>query len=167
MLWLQRQHTAGRRNLADAVSDFSNRPLDFSGLQNAALAVAAAYRNEGWIVRVYLPEQDVSSGTVTIQVVEARLGSVQIDGASRRISSGKIRRVVEDAQTPGAAVNSDALDRALLLVSDLPGVIASGRLSAGLTPAETDLILSIADAQMVNGKAYADNSGSRFTGEGG
>jgi hemolysin activation/secretion protein len=45
------------KRLTAAVSAFINQPLDFAGLQNAALAVAAAYRNAGWVVRVYLPEQ--------------------------------------------------------------------------------------------------------------
>ncbi len=154
------------RILTEAVSAFVGRSLDFSGLQNAALAVAAAYRKDGWVVRVYLPEQDVSSGTVTIQVVEARLGAIRTEGESSRISTGRVRRVVQDAQPVGTAVSTDAVDRGLLLVNDLPGVIATGRLSEGLTPTETDLVLSVGDAQMVTGKVYADNTGSRFTGSG-
>lgn len=152
------------KRLTASVKEFVSRPLDFAGLQNAALAVAAAYRKAGWVVRVYLPEQDVTGGAVTIQIVEARFGGVRIEGEPSHISTEHVKRVVEHAQEPGAPVSADSLDRALLLVNDLPGVSATGRLSEGRNPAETDLILSIADASMVSGRVYADNAGARVTG---
>jgi len=152
------------KRLAEVVKEFLNRPLDFAGLQNAALAVANAYRQAGWVVRVYLPEQDVTGGTVTIQIVEASFGAVRVEGESNHISTEQVKRVIEHAQRPGSAVSADALDRGLLLVGDLPGVTAMGRLSEGRNPAETDLILTVDDAPMVSGKVYADNAGARVTG---
>lgn len=44
--------------LAPAVADFLNRPLDFSQLNAAVAAVAEVYRAAGWIVNAYLPQQD-------------------------------------------------------------------------------------------------------------
>ena len=58
----------GEPQLSAAVADFVNRELDFAGLQRVADAVAAAYREAGWLVRAYLPEQDISEGVVTVQV---------------------------------------------------------------------------------------------------
>ena len=37
--------------------------------------LAAAYREAGWVVRAYLPQQDIAGGTVTIQIVEAIFGA--------------------------------------------------------------------------------------------
>jgi hemolysin activation/secretion protein len=150
--------------LAPAVASYLNRPLDFAGLQNAALAVATAYRQAGWVVRVYLPQQDVTSGTVTLQVVEAHFGKVQLDGQSHRVSGTRLRSMVEGAQAPGAPVSADALDRALLLIDDLPGVSAKGRLSAGQNPAETDLVLAVSDGARFASDVFADNAGARYTG---
>jgi hemolysin activation/secretion protein len=152
------------KRLAESVSGFINKPLDFAGLQNAAVAVATAYRNAGWVVRVYLPEQDVTGGTVTIQIVEASFGEVRIEGESKHIANSRIKHVVENAQRPGTTVSADSLDRALLLLSDLPGLSATGRLSEGHNPTETDLIVTVDDASMVSGKVYADNAGARVTG---
>jgi hemolysin activation/secretion protein len=61
-------------------------------------------------------------------------------------------------------VNVEDLDRALLLISDLPGVIATGRLSPGDNHAETDLTLVVQDAALVDGNVTVDNAGARFTG---
>lgn len=154
------------QQLAPAVASYLDRPLDFAGLQNAALAVAAAYRQAGWIARVYLPQQDVTSGTVTLQVVEARFGKVQFDGGTHRVSDSRLRGIVEAAQPPGAPVSAEALDRALLLVDDLPGVSAKGQLSTGQAAAETDLMLSVTDSPLFASDVFADNAGSRYTGGG-
>ena len=52
--------------LAPGLAPFVGQALDFAGLQSTADAVAAAYREAGWIVRAYLPEQDISEGTLTL-----------------------------------------------------------------------------------------------------
>ena len=74
-----------------ALAGFVGRELDFAGLQRASDAVAAAYRDAGWIVRVYLPEQDISAGVVTLQVVEARFAGLRFEGdASRLVQRSQI-----------------------------------------------------------------------------
>ncbi len=150
--------------LAQAVAPFLGRPLDFAGLQNAAIAVANAYRDKGWVVRAYLPQQDVTIGLVTIQVIEAKLGAVRMEGDATRISSKRLQRIVEASQKPGDLVSVDALDRGLLLLNDLPGVTATARLAPGVNDAQTDLIVAANDGALVNGAVTADNAGSRFTG---
>jgi hemolysin activation/secretion protein len=151
------------RQLAAVVAGFTDRPLNFTELQSAAVAVATAYRKAGWIVRVYLPQQDITGGAVTIQVVEAKFGAVRIEGKTR-VAAARIERVVENAQPAGTPVNAAALDRALLLVDDLPGVSAKGRLDTGRNQAETDLVLSLADGHAVSGDVDEDNGGARSTG---
>jgi hemolysin activation/secretion protein len=154
------------KQLAPVVESFRNRPLDFAQLQNAAIAVAAAYRRAGWVVRVYLPQQDITSGVVTIQIVEAKFGVVRVEGKGERVYAEQVQRIVENAQAPGAAVNADALDRGLLLVGDLPGVVAAGRLEQGRNQAETDLVVSVAGSSLLSGTVTADNAGERATGVG-
>jgi hemolysin activation/secretion protein len=152
--------------LAPSVAHFVNRPLDFAELQNAAISVASAYRRAGWVVRVYLPEQDITSGTVTIQIIEAKFGAVRVEGRSKRVYAGRMTSIVEAAQPHEMPVNADALDRALLLIGDLPGVSVTGRLAEGEVQAETDLILAETDGPLISGSAIADNDGARSTGAG-
>jgi hemolysin activation/secretion protein len=152
------------QQLAPAVAGYLNRALSFTDLQNAAIAVANAYREAGWVVRAYLPEQDITGGVVTIQIIEATLGAVRVEGEARRVRAGPLKRILAAAQAPGKPVNVRALDRGLLLVNDLPGVLATGRLSQGSNPAETDLVVTVEDAPLVNGNFTVDDAGSRFTG---
>ena len=152
------------KQLLPAIASFVGRSLTFADLQNAAIAVATAYRRAGWVVEAYLPKQDVTSGQVTIQIVEAKLGEVRIEGSTQRASNSRLQGIVDAAQRPGAPLNADALDRALLLMGDLPGVVATGSLGEGTGQAQTNLVLNVKDGPKVLGEVIADNEGARYTG---
>ncbi|HVY24800.1 MAG TPA: ShlB/FhaC/HecB family hemolysin secretion/activation protein [Steroidobacteraceae bacterium] len=149
------------------VARYLNRPLDFNELQQAALAVADAYRKAGWIVRAYLPVQTIGKGVVNIAIVEAKFGQTRLQGESpHRLAFKRIESIVSTQQAAGAPLDVNKLDRALLLISDLPGVTVSGNLAAGKHEGETDLVLRVHDDSPVSGNLTVDNAGSRFTGEG-
>ena len=155
----------GAEQLAPAVADYLNRPLDFAQIQKAAAAVAARYRADGWVVRAYLPQQQIDDGVVTIHVIEAVFGGVRLEGEPPlRLKLSTALSFVDGAVKKGEPLNGDAIDRALLLVDDLPGVAASGSLSAGSKEGETDLVLKLADEPLITGDAGVDNTGSRSTG---
>lgn len=148
---------------------FVGRPLSFAELQNVAAAVADAYRAAGYVVRVFLPQQELSDGgVVTLQIVEARFGEVRIQpekpGGKQRVNEARLRGTVLAAQPKGAPVSNTAIDRALLLADDLPGVQAGGALAAGQVEGETDLVLRVAAEPVVGGDVRIDNTGSRSTG---
>jgi hemolysin activation/secretion protein len=151
--------------LEPSVAEFKDRELGFDGLQRATDAVAAAYQRSGWITRVYLPEQDVSEGLITIQVVEARFSGVRMEGdPPKRVLPSEIEAFFRAAQGIGQPLNSLALDRALLLVDDLPGVSVAGTLAPGQTDGQTSLVLQSTDEPLFYGDAGLDNNGSRSTG---
>ena len=150
--------------LAPAVAPFLDRPLDYNQLQAAAAAVAETYRAAGWVVRAYLPQQDIKDGIVTLQIIEAVFGGVKLEGRAARVAGEQLLRNVSAQQAGGAPLNADALDRALLLADDLPGVTVAGSLAAGAAEGQTDLILKIADEPLLTGEAGFDTTGSRSTG---
>jgi hemolysin activation/secretion protein len=151
--------------LVSAVSEFAGQQLGFEGLQRAADAVAAAYREAGWIVRVYLPEQDVSAGTITLQVVEARFAGLRIEGApSKLVIASELQAWFNTHQATGKPLNATALDRALLLTDDLPGVSVAGSLAPGAADGETALVLQTSDEPLLYGDIGLDNTGARSTG---
>ena len=155
----------GTEQLQPALAPFLNRPLDYTQLQAAAAAVADVYRAAGWIVRAYLPEQDVVGGVVTIQIIEAVFGGVQLEGpAATRVPLAQILRGFDAQQKVGAPLNTDAIDRALLLVDDLPGVVVTGSLREGAQASQTDLVIKLGDEPLVVGEVNLDNTGSRSTG---
>jgi hemolysin activation/secretion protein len=155
----------GAEQLTPALSEFVGRELDFAGLQRAADTVAAAYREAGWLVRVYLPEQDVSEGTITLQVVEARFAGVRFEGeSSQHVMRTELQAWFQARQAEGDFLNANNLDRALLLTDDLPGVSVAGTLAPGAQDGETALVLQTTDEPFIYGDIGLDNTGARATG---
>jgi hemolysin activation/secretion protein len=158
-------HLISSEKLASVVDAFRGRPLDFNGLNTAASAVAKAYNDAGWIVRVFLPQQDITTGMVTMQVVEARFGGIRMEGeASQRIAPSELAAWFNFHQKEGQPLNANALDRALLLADDLAGVSVSGTLVQGQTEGETALALQSTDEARLYGDITLDNTGARSTG---
>lgn len=149
-----------------AVAPFISRPLDYAELRAAAQAVAWAYRQAGWVVSATLPEQDVSDGIVRIAINHAVFGGVEVTGPQASDSRGaSVERYVTAQQARGQAVRVEPLDRALLLINDLPGVRATGALREGQQAGETELVVNLDPGVTQYGDVSFDNSGTRSAGE--
>lgn len=147
------------------VAPWLSRPLDFADLQRAVAAVGEAYRAQGWVARAYLPEQEVNAGSVTVQLVEAVMGRVQIEAAQDlRYPLTQAQAVVQAAQARGEPLHAGAIDRALLILQDTPGLRAKANLAAGQAEGETDLLLRLDSTPVLTGDVGLDNTGSRSTG---
>lgn len=157
--------TLTKEQLTPVVATFLNRPLSFTQLQQAADAVTASYRDAGWIVRAYLPKQNIIDGVVTIQVTEAVFGKSFLLGSSPvRMAVQRLIDMMSAAQKPGQAMSARTVDRALLLMDDLPGVSVAGSMVEGEQSGETDVMLYVTDEPALTGTVSTDNSGSRSTG---
>lgn len=115
-----------------------------------------------FLARVNLPEQTVSNGIFTFIVSEGRYGSIAIKNKSS-LSDFVHHRILSDIQS-GDAVLSSALERQLLLLSDLPGVVVTSTLSPGVEAGTSDLHIELDDAVHFTGNVNFDNQGNAFTG---
>ena len=152
-------------DLDAAVQPYLGRMLGLEDLRAAARALADLYRRRGYFARAVLPPQDVSSGTVRIQVVEGRFGKLVIDDQARRADGVFVAQVVGARLKEGALYSADALERGLLIANDLPGVRADGLLKAGREHGTSDLALTVRDAPLVRGSIGGDNGGAVSTGQ--
>lgn len=155
----------GDAQLRAAVAHLVGRPLGYSALQSSAEAVADLYRQRGLVVQAYLPAQDIAQGEVTVVVVEAVFGQAVVAGVpGQRVNPQRVMDLVRRQQAAGAFVQVDAIERALLLADDLPGVSVTGNLAPGAQDGQTDLVLQLADEPFTVGSASLDNTGSVSTG---
>ena len=151
--------------LSAALAPLLGRPLDFARLQSSPLVVADLYRDKGWVVQTSLPGQDIEQGMVTIEIVEAVFGQVLIAGSpATRVLKEDVLGIFARQQPSGKFLNINAVDRALLLADDLPGVSVSGTLAQGAQAGQTDLVLQLADEPGLIGSVSADNTGAVSTG---
>ncbi len=113
------------------VVELVGHSLTLAELEHAAQRLAAYYRERGWYARAYLPEQDVTDGSLRIQVHEGRYDTSYLtvqDG--QRANAANVQRVITQRLLAGEPLSAAALERGLLLANDLPGIQANGLLPA-------------------------------------
>ncbi|MBY5269409.1 hypothetical protein BB931_01060 [Spiribacter salinus] len=158
--------------LAESVEQGIGKALDFEGLQALAERATRKLKDEGWVLaRAFLPEQDVSDGEITIQVVAGQLDTQgrafrieAIGSRPLRIDPERLGRILTALIPEGDPVRQADLDRAVLLINDLPGIEALARLEAGETPGSTHILLSVREGPLWSGSFNGSNHGSRSTG---
>ncbi len=137
--------------------------LDLAGLKTLAARITDYYTSRGYFVaQAYLPAQDVQSGTVTIAVVEGRLGAIGLRNESRLADS--VANGMLDGLEVGDPVAVAPIERRLLMLSDLPGVRVRSTLSPGTAVGTSDLLVDITPGRSITGSVEADNAGNRYTG---
>jgi hemolysin activation/secretion protein len=158
---------ATEAELQAAVAGWVGRTLSGAELQDATAAATTLLRQKGFLLaRAYLPRQDVSAGTVEIAIVQAKVdGAVGIRrGEGSRISETHLQAVADAAVAPGEPLQEQGLERALLLINDLPGVMGRVLLEQGGAPGTTRVSLDVSESNLFSGSVWADNFGSRYTG---
>ena len=147
------------------VADLIGREQGLSQLNAAAARITAYYRERGFAVaRAYLPAQDITSGAVTISVIEGRIASQRLTNKSR-LSDASAQAYVGQLKD-GEVIRSSQIDRGLLLLQDTPGVGNSrATLQPGASVGTSELLIELDPANAFNGNLALDNYGSRYTGE--
>lgn len=145
-----------------AVTDpYIGRNVTLGDLEALAQAITAKYRERGFfLATAVVPVQTVRDGVVEISVIEGRLGKVDVVVApDAPISEARVRAFVAPLQ-PGEAVNARRYERAMLLLSDQPGIRASSGLQEGVQTGTTDLSVEVTAAPRFAFTAEADNQGT-------
>ncbi|RRN80522.1 ShlB/FhaC/HecB family hemolysin secretion/activation protein [Pseudoxanthomonas sp. SGD-10] len=150
--------------LQEALAPWRDRPLRFSDLQAALRRIVALYRAHGWFARAELPEQDITDGTVVVQVLEGRLGRIGVLDAGSRARGDFVAAMAGRGLRAGEPYPMWRLERGLLLANDLPGVYVDGVLQPGQEPGTSDLVLQVEDGPLFGGSLAVGNDGSRYTG---
>jgi hemolysin activation/secretion protein len=147
-----------------AVSGFQpGRELDLRDLREMAGKISDFYNRHGdFVAQAYVPAQDIESGAVTIVVVEGRYGKIGLD--NRTNLSDHLAASILHGLKAGSPVAAGPLERRLLLLSDVPGVLVRSTLSPGSEVGTSDLTVSLRPAPRVSGSIDADNAGDPFSG---
>jgi hemolysin activation/secretion protein len=148
------------------VADKVGQNVSFADLEALAARVSAHYRDAGYaLAQVVLPAQSVSGGNVAMSIIEGRLNEVRIESqGDLPVSEAFVRKVIAPVRT-GAPLQRRVLERAMLLLTDLPGLAPQSSLESGNEPGTFDLIIDLKPGKRVNYSIDADNYGSRSTRE--
>jgi hemolysin activation/secretion protein len=145
------------------VASGEGRTLTLSELQGLAERITQFYHQHGYpLSRAYVPAQTISDGEVTFAVLEARYGAVTLNNTS--MTSTRPLAATLAPVASGSPVSEITLDRTLLLLSDIPGVIVNSTLRPGTAPGTSDLEVDTSDAARYSGLVAVDDFGNPYTG---
>lgn len=125
--------------------------------------ITKLYIDKGYITSgAFVPNQDISTEIVTIQVVEGEIENVELRGL-QRLQSGYIRSRIARATT--VPLNRKRLEEALQLLQLDPLIErVNAELTAGKTPGNNILLLEIKEAAAFHFGIVAGNSQSPSVG---
>ena len=141
--------------------------LSYNELQALADKVSAYLRQKGWfLAHAHLPKQDVTVGTIEIVITQGKSdGSVSIKtDKSVRINPCVLRGIGNKATIAGQPVNKQQLERAVLLINDLPGMSARSFVAPGTQTGSSKVEIDVSEGSPLNGFVWGDNYGNRYTG---
>lgn len=152
----------------DILDGYQGRLLSFEDIRRVAEAVVTRYREHDYLtVSAYLPEQNLSSGEVTIKVVEAKVGKVTVEGA-KHYDPQFVKWMFDpalDAQRNGdALLKRSDVQRQLLLINDNLDLSARSVFREGSREGEVDLVLQVEDDLPLHLTLDYNNLGARTTG---
>jgi hemolysin activation/secretion protein len=154
--------------LQELVRNWVGKEVTFAELQYLAQVVTVYLRDtRGYLLaRAYLPRQDVTEGIIEIAVVPGHLDSSAVINIKEpsRVRTSVLQGIADRAVPEDSPARMDRLERAVLLMNDLPGVEARASLEPGQDPGSTSLIINASEGRLLQGTISADNHGSRYTG---
>jgi hemolysin activation/secretion protein len=147
--------------LQEELWDYLNAVVEVSALQKLADKITRFYKDKGYfLTRAYLPPQSIKGGELLIKVREGRLGEIIIRG-NKRYSRDLIRNTLKIIRGEGAVRTAD-VERALLLLTDIPGLTVKATFKPGAKPATSDIVLDVTEDRPVKAGLDFDNFGSEF-----
>ena len=153
----------GTQTLHALVADAEGKTLTLSQLDELAGRITDYYHSHGYpLARAIIPPQTIQNGVVHIEIIEARYGKVKLDNSSR-VNESLLEATLGSLQG-GQPIGQAEMDRALLLLSDIPGVTVNATLKPGEAAGTSDLLVITAPGPAAAGNVALDDYGNRYTG---
>ena len=149
--------------------EFIGEEVSLNMVWNIARDITDLYHRKGYFLsRAFVPEQEIASGHVRLQVVEGFVGRVEMPDS---LKADRLITRETDKITQKRPLRRQDLETLLLNLNDLPGVVFDALLkpeeqtSVGVPAGQVVLVLD-AEATAPHAQASIDNYGSKFLGPG-
>jgi hemolysin activation/secretion protein len=152
-----------REQLEEQTRPLTGQRRSFSDVQRALEIVERAYSDAGWsAVQVVLPEQQLERGEIRLQIIEAKIGRLIVEG-NKFFDDPNIRSSVPSL-VPGKAPNINGIARNLRVANENPAKQTQVLLRSGQEEATVDAVLRVVDEKPEKYSFTVDNTGSPQTG---
>jgi len=154
------------RELLDLIADGVGKTLTLEQIEHRVARIGSYYHSRGYVLaRAYVPGQTIQDAVVEVVVAEGRLGNVMVDtGKVRGIDAQRIDSIVAPLRDGSRVAHMPSIERALLILSSLPGVTARGTLQRGTQADTADLLIELESGDRLEVSSAIDNFGTPYTG---
>ncbi|WP_374341199.1 ShlB/FhaC/HecB family hemolysin secretion/activation protein [Methyloversatilis sp.] len=145
------------------LAPYTGAEVGFGQIEAARAALQTAYHQRGFgAAQVGIPEQELSGGTVILEVLEPRLSEVTVQGA-RHHDEQNIRGSLPGL-ADGRMPNTTEVARQLSLANENSSKQTEVTFKSGRKPGEIGATISVADDNPLRRFVTVDNSGTPATG---
>ncbi|SCZ56128.1 ShlB/FhaC/HecB family hemolysin secretion/activation protein [Thiohalomonas denitrificans] len=149
--------------LREVVAEMEGRELTLREIYQVADRLTDFYQKEGYsLTTVTVPAQRMRDGILRLEVVEGRVGELVLRD-NQLYSDAFLKRRLQRV-APGSIVRFSDLEREILLLNDLPGLVARSVMQPGDDYGTTDLHLTMEENRFA-GLATFDNHGREVVGK--
>jgi hemolysin activation/secretion protein len=153
-------------DLQPVYADRLGTTITLTELYGIAADLTRKYRNDGYVLtQVIVPPQEIENGSAKLRVVEGYIDDITVQGdADNDQTLNLMRAYTAHIRTGEGAVNIRDLERALLLINDLPGVSARSIISPSPDKVGGADLRVIVTRDPFEGMVGIDNQGTRYLG---
>jgi len=126
--------------LQQVVAPYEGKSMTLLAIYDVSDLLTRYYRTHGYtLASAFVPEQQVASGVIQIEIIEGKLGAVRTEGL-RRTKDSVVQWQLNELKT-GEVVRDAPLEREVLLLNDMPGLDTRAILTPGAEFGTSDLVL--------------------------
>ncbi|MPL65723.1 Heme/hemopexin transporter protein HuxB [bioreactor metagenome] len=141
---------------------YENREISISELNEAVSKINELYKKKNYITaKAVLPQQTIKDGVVRIQLVEGRLGELQLSGNQYTRNMFVFDRL---NLAKGSLVRLDSLEQQLTHFNMTNDLRLRAELKPGAEFGTTDIVLIAEEPENEQFFLFSDNAGSKNTG---
>lgn len=149
-------------DFSSLVEKYENREVSLTELKDLSKEIEREYLRKGVIAAVFLPPQDIKDETVSLQVVEARMGELSIQ---EHKYFAKERLNYYWRVSPGSILCYDKISKGIQQMNKNPDRQVKAALHAGKIPGTTDVALTPQTNFPIHFTSSYDKEGSSSTGK--
>ncbi len=143
------------------IKPYENQKMDFAKLNALCELITSLYRAQGYITSfAYVPPQTMENGVVEIEIVEAKIGKVSVEGNhyfKESLYQKDMKPLKEEV------FRYQNLEGALSRLNQKPDRKARAYLVTGETPQTSDMVLKTEETYPIHAYYEFNNRGSKFT----
>ncbi|MEG3089650.1 ShlB/FhaC/HecB family hemolysin secretion/activation protein [Sphingomonas sp. PB4P5] len=143
-----------------AIYPFTGPDKSAADVELARAALQKAFEDAGYVaVSVFIPEQGVESGILSLEVQQQAIGQVLVEGTKRQDAV----RALAPSLTPGTTPNMPAFQRDVIALNQSPRRRVTPELRAGVAPGTLDVVLAVEESSAFHASAELNNFASAAT----